>query len=217
MVMTLSLLEVINVGLSNFSLQYQHNIKQMWAVRGIRRRTKVHLFKTLVLPVLIYGCEARKITKANERKLNSFQCQCLRQILRIRWQQRMKNKRVMVEINEISCEVQRRRWSWSGHILRREDVNNCFRHWGGQQKVERWERDQRPLGEGLLQEREARQGGRAEMWPRWQQATRGVGWTMWWPYAPTSTPSNDYYNDHDQADCWWDWRKIWKRGLAFDS
>ena len=92
-----------------------------------------------------------------------------------------------------------------------------LRHWGGQQKVERWERDQRPVGEGLSQEREARQGGRAEMWPRWQQATRGVGWTMWWPYAPTSTPSNDYYNDHDQADCWWDWRKIWKRGLAFDS
>ena len=126
MVMTLSLLEVINVGLSNFSLQYQHNIKQVWAVRGIRRRTEVHLFKTLVLPVLICGCEARKITKANERKLNSFQCQCLRQILRIRWQQRMKNKRVMAEINEISCEMRRRRWSWSGHILRREGVNNCF-------------------------------------------------------------------------------------------
>ena len=80
MVMTLSLLEVINVGLSNFSLQYQHNIKQVWAVRGIRRRTKVCLFKTLVLPVLICGCETRKITKANERKLNSFQCQCLRWI-----------------------------------------------------------------------------------------------------------------------------------------
>ena len=136
MVMTLSLLEVINVGLSYFSLQYQHNIKQVWAVRGIRRRIKVHLFKTLVLLVLICGCETRKITMANERKLNSFQCQCLRWILRIRWQQRMKNNR-MVEINEISCEVQRRRWNWSGHILRREDVNNCFRHWGGQQKVER--------------------------------------------------------------------------------
>ena len=121
--MAVSLLEVINVGLSNFSL---YNIKQVWAVRGIRRRTKVCLFKTLVLPVLICGCETRKITKANERKLNSFQCQCLRWILRIRWQQRMKNKRVMAEINEISCEMQRRRWSWSGHILRREGVNNCF-------------------------------------------------------------------------------------------
>ena len=32
----------------------------------------------------------------------------------------------MAEINEISCEVQRRRWNWLGHELRREGVNNCF-------------------------------------------------------------------------------------------
>ena len=128
MVMTLSLLEVINVGLSNFSLQYQHNIKQVWAVRGIRRRTKVCMFKTLVLLVLICGCETRKITKANERELNSFQCQCLRQILR-------KVELVRTHTQErgceqlfygISCEMPRRRWNWSGHILRREGVNNCF-------------------------------------------------------------------------------------------
>ena len=32
----------------------------------------------------------------------------------------------MAEINEISCEVQRRRWNWLGHELRREGVNNWF-------------------------------------------------------------------------------------------
>ena len=32
----------------------------------------------------------------------------------------------MAEINEISCEVQRRRWNWLRHELRREGVNNCF-------------------------------------------------------------------------------------------
>ena len=42
--------------------------------------------------------------KTDERKLNSFQCQCLRRILRIRWQGRMANKRVvkMAEINDIN-------------------------------------------------------------------------------------------------------------------
>ena len=68
------------------------------------------------------------ITKADERKLNSFQCQCLRRIMKIKWQQRMTNKRVveMAEINEISCEVRRRRWNWLGHVLRREGENVCF-------------------------------------------------------------------------------------------
>lgn len=67
----------------------------------VGRRTKIHLFTTLVLPFLLYGCESWKITKNDERKLNSFQCQCLRLILRIRWQQRMTNERV-VELAEVS-------------------------------------------------------------------------------------------------------------------
>ena len=96
---------------------------KVWAARGIGRG-----IKTLVWPVLLYGCETWKITKADERRLNSFQCQCLRRILRIRWQQRISNNRVveMVDINNISCEVRRRRWNWLGYVLRREDENDCF-------------------------------------------------------------------------------------------
>ena len=100
----------------------------MWAARGIRRRTKICLFKTLVPPVLPYGCETWNITKNGETKLNSLQCQCLRQRLRIRWQQRVTNNRVveMAEIDAISYEVQRSRWNWLGHVLRSKGVNDYF-------------------------------------------------------------------------------------------
>ena len=100
----------------------------MWAVRGIERKTKIHLFKTLVRPVLLYGDEAWKMTKADKRKLNSFQRKCLRRIIKIKWQQRVTNRRMveMAEINEISCEVRRRRWNWLGHVLRRDGDNDCF-------------------------------------------------------------------------------------------
>ena len=93
----------------------------VWAARGIGMRTKIRLFKTLVRPVLLYGCEAWKITKNDKWKLNS------RRRLRIRWQQRMTNKRVveLAEINDISREV-RRRWNWLSHILKRGDGNDCF-------------------------------------------------------------------------------------------
>ena len=100
----------------------------MWAARGIGRRIKIRLFKTLVRPVLLYGCKTWKITKADERKLNRFQCQRLRRIKKIKWQQRMTNKRVVeiAEISEMSCEVRRRRWNWLGHVLRREGEKDCF-------------------------------------------------------------------------------------------
>ena len=101
-------------------------LRRVWAARGIGRTTKIRLFKTLVRPVLPYGCEFWEITKNDERKLNIFQCQCLRRILRIRWQQRMTNKTVveLAEINDISCEVRRRTLNWLGHIFRREGEND---------------------------------------------------------------------------------------------
>ena len=48
-------------------------------------------------------------------------------------------------------------------------------HWGGHQRVEGREEDQKPLGEGLSKEREARQGGRAGIWPRQWHTTGGLG------------------------------------------
>ena len=68
------------------------------------------------------------------------------------------------------------------------------------QKVEGRGGDQRPLGEGLLKEREARRGRRAGMWPSWRRATGEVGRTMWWPYAPTGATSDDN-NDYSLQDC----------------
>ena len=53
------------------------------------------LYKTLVLPVLLYGCETWKVTKGDEKKLDGFQFNCLRTILKIRWQQMVTNERIM--------------------------------------------------------------------------------------------------------------------------
>ena len=90
----------------------------------------------------------------------------LRPILRISWQLRMTNKRVveMAETDEISCQVQRRRWIWLGNVLRREGVNDCFAalRWtpkGGRARgipKTTWRRT-------VEREREEKQGGRAGM------------------------------------------------------
>ena len=73
----------------------------------------MHLFKTLFPLVLLYEClEDHKDWR----------------ILRIRSQQKMTNIRMpgKAEINDKSCEVQRSRWNWIGHILRREGKNDCL-------------------------------------------------------------------------------------------
>ena len=69
-----------------------------------------------------------------------------------------------------------------------------LQHWGGLQKDEEQEGDQRPLGEELLRERETRQGGRVGMQPRQQRWTESVGLRMCRPYAPTGAGRLDETN-----------------------
>ena len=83
--------------------------------------------------------EAAKITKKDEKQLDTFQMKCLRRTLRIRWQQRITNERILKisGMENVSCEVRRRRWNWLGHILRREGSDHCETALGGQPKGKR--------------------------------------------------------------------------------
>lgn len=58
--------------------------KKIWSSHRISRRTKVRLHKTLVKPVLMYGCETWKVNKCDEKKIDVFQSRCLRRIFKIR-------------------------------------------------------------------------------------------------------------------------------------
>ena len=102
-------------------------LKKIWNSHSISRRTKVRLYKTLVKPVLMYGCETWKMNKCDENKIDVFQSRCLRRIFKIRWQERITNKEVlkMAEIENLSEDVRRRRWKFIGHVMRKEPNNDC--------------------------------------------------------------------------------------------
>lgn len=77
------------------------------AAHGIGRKTKIKLFKTLVRQVLLYVCETWKLNKMDEKKLNRFQCQCLRRLLRIEWWDKISNIKIeeKAELSNISNEI----------------------------------------------------------------------------------------------------------------
>ena len=86
--------------------------------------------------------------------------------MKITRQQRVTNKRVveMAEINEISCEVRRRRWNWLGHVLRREGENDCFTALAWTPEGRRARRRPKTTWRRTVdRERETRQGGRVGM------------------------------------------------------
>ena len=51
--------------------------------RDITLPTKVHPIKTMVIPVVMYGCENWTIMKAERQKLDAFELWCLRRLLRV--------------------------------------------------------------------------------------------------------------------------------------
>ena len=73
--------------------------------RDITLVTKVHLVKTMVFPVVMYGCESWAIKKAEHQKIDAFELWCWRRLLRVPWTARVSNQSILKEIStEYSLE-----------------------------------------------------------------------------------------------------------------
>ena len=99
---------------------------KVWKSSQYSIKTKVRIFKSNVIAVLMYGCETWRMTKEDEDKLDTFQQRCLRRILKIYWPMRVSNEEVRRRTNTepISKQVRRRRWRWIGHVLRMDKEVN---------------------------------------------------------------------------------------------
>ena len=47
-------------------------LKKIWRSSNISRKTKLRLYKTLVVPVLVYGCETWKMNKGDRKMIDVF-------------------------------------------------------------------------------------------------------------------------------------------------
>ena len=70
-------------------------LKNIWSSNSITRRTKLKLYRTLVMPVLLYGCETWKMNKGDNKAVDVFHNRCLRRILCIRWQDHVSTKELL--------------------------------------------------------------------------------------------------------------------------
>ena len=61
--------------------------------------TKVRLVKTMVFPVVIYGCESWTIKKAEHWRIDAFELWCWRRLFRVPWTGRRSNQSILKEIN----------------------------------------------------------------------------------------------------------------------
>ena len=68
------------------------NLDSILKSRDITLPTKVHLVKSMVFPVVMYGCESWTRSKAECQRIDAFELWCWRRLLRVPWIARSSNQ-----------------------------------------------------------------------------------------------------------------------------
>ena len=86
--------------------------------------TNVHIVEAMLFPVVICECESWTIKKAEHRRIDAFELQCWRRLLRVPCNARRSNQSILKEISaEYSLEglMLKLKLQYFGQLMRRAD------------------------------------------------------------------------------------------------
>ena len=86
--------------------------------------TKLCLVKTMVFPVVMYGCQNWTIKKAEGWRIDAFELWCWRRLLRVPWTARRSNQSILKDSSP-RCSLEglmlKLKLQYSGHLMQRAD------------------------------------------------------------------------------------------------
>ena len=93
------------------------NLDSVLENRDITLPTKVRVVKTMVFPVVMYGCEIWTIKKVESQRIDAFELWCWRK-LKVPWTAGRSNQSILKEINpEYSLEGLMLKLQYFGHLM----------------------------------------------------------------------------------------------------
>ena len=101
----------------------------VWCCWYLCGRTKVRVFRSLVLPVLLYGGETWTLTRDLRWGLNPFGTRSLQRILGYRWSDFVSNEQLLREtqMRFVTCIVHEYQLQLYGHVARFPDADPAHR------------------------------------------------------------------------------------------
>ena len=93
-------------------------------IRVIPLLTNVCIVKSIVFPVVMYGCENWTINKTECQRIDAFELWCWRRLLRVPWIAGRSNQSILKEISpEYSLEglMLKLKLQYFGHLMGRSD------------------------------------------------------------------------------------------------
>ena len=103
-----------------------NNLDSILKSRDITLPTKVCLVKSMVFPVVMYGCESWTVKKAEHRRTDAFELWCWRRLLRVPWTARRSNQSILKEMSSSpGCSLEgmmlKLKLQYVGHLMGRFD------------------------------------------------------------------------------------------------
>jgi hypothetical protein len=127
-------------------------VQNLLSSRLLSKNLKIKIYRTIIVPVVLYGCETWSLTLREERKLRVFENMVLRRIFGPRrdeimgeWR-RLNNEELtdLYSSPNIVRVIKSRRMRWAGHVARMGEERGAYRVLVG--KLE----GKRPLGRPTL-------------------------------------------------------------------
>jgi hypothetical protein len=111
-----------------------HAIQNLLSSRFLSRNVKIKIYKIIILPVFLYGCETLSLTFWEEHRLRVYENRVLRRIFGPTrdevtgvWR-KMHNVELhgLYSSPSIVRVIKARRMRWAGHVARMEDVRGAY-------------------------------------------------------------------------------------------
>ena len=103
----------------------------------LSKNLKIKIYRTIILPVVLYGCETWSLILREEKKLRVFENMVLRRIFGSRRDEVTREWRRLYneELNDLYCStnivrvIKSRRMRWAGHVARMGEETGCIGSW----------------------------------------------------------------------------------------
>ncbi|GFN82465.1 nucleoside diphosphate-linked moiety x motif 17-like [Plakobranchus ocellatus] len=97
--------------------------KRVWNNKSLKIKTKIQVYRAVVLTTLLYGSETWVTYSSHIRLLERLHQRCLRTILQIHWSDLVTNDEVLeqAEIPSIEALKAKSQLRWAGHVFRMKD------------------------------------------------------------------------------------------------